>query len=317
MLNDRDLRFAPVDTDKYLALFNCRFFSPSMDHFERLLLNMMNRFKELPPAPRRTRPLRVGYLSYDWKDHPMGRLTSRYLYVFTRCGIFNFHITTGGRFRFVTHHNSSRVLSVSFSYGPPDKSAMRRRVESRSPLFVDLGDVSVAAVAAEVIGSYDLDVLVDLTVLTYNSRLDIPALKPAPIVINYLGFPGPSGCSAFDYVLVDPVSVPPEIYLSFSEKLIYMPTGARGHLRRVYQGNDMPLHVPTTCKSCVIHLRENDSCPDELCRIALLRDESRSDGMKSVDRIYYQNGAQYLTLCSFNANKKLDPLSFQGKNISA
>ena len=51
-----------------------------------------------------SRVLRVGYLSYDWRNHPMGRLTKV----------------------LVTHHNLSRVLPVAISYGPDDKVTRAR-----------------------------------------------------------------------------------------------------------------------------------------------------------------------------------------------
>lgn len=232
-------------------------------------------------------------------------------------------------YRFVTHHNESRVASVSFSYGPRDGSPMRIRVESASPVFVDLGQVGVAAAAAELIASYDIDVLVDLTVLTYNSRLDIPAHKPAPIVINYLGFPGPAGCKSFDYALVDPISAPPEIQGSFNERLLFMPPGIGTNegggggvsvdhsLFRVYQGNDMPLHVPLSCGNCgseVVSGEVAALCDRKTCRQRLLAAElndSKWSGKGVLTRIGPQE-SKYTILCSFNANKKLEPISFQG-----
>ncbi len=62
------------------------------------------------PKRELQRALRVGYLSHDWSDHPMGRLTSY----------------------FVTHHRSQAVQSYAFSYGPDrTKSLIRQRVRRR------------------------------------------------------------------------------------------------------------------------------------------------------------------------------------------
>jgi predicted O-linked N-acetylglucosamine transferase (SPINDLY family) len=52
------------------------------------------------------RALKVGYISYDWRNHPMGRLTSF----------------------FVSYHNPEAVVSYAFSYGPDDGSLERIRV---------------------------------------------------------------------------------------------------------------------------------------------------------------------------------------------
>jgi predicted O-linked N-acetylglucosamine transferase (SPINDLY family) len=106
------------------------------------------------------RRLRIGYLSFDWRDHPMGRLTGR----------------------FVTHTNSSEVTSVSFSYGHNDGSIERKRIEQHSPVFVDLYGVGYDNIAVEVISSYNIDILVDLTALTYKGRIGISARKPAAVV---------------------------------------------------------------------------------------------------------------------------------------
>jgi hypothetical protein len=233
----------------------------------------------------------------------------------------------------VTHHNASRVLSTSFSYGPSDQSAMRRRVERHSPVFVDLGEVGAADAAVRTIESHDIDILVDLTVLTFNSRLDIPAQKPAALVINYLGFPGPSGCQSFDYALVDCIAAPPETSRGFGERLLYMPsavhpTGGRRKmigLRSVYQGNDMPLHVPATCASCSALGGEGGECSSSssgaaaICRRELFSSAVSAGLAVSADNALYEriidHADQYLALCSFNANKKLEPISFTGTLI--
>ena len=85
------------------------------------------------------------------------------------------------------------------------------------------------------IASLELDILIDLTTHTYNGRMDIAGLKPANIIVNYLGYPGTTGCRAFDYSMVDAHVVPPELSLGFTENLIYLPYN--------YQSTSMPLTV--------------------------------------------------------------------------
>ena len=50
-------------------------------------------------------------------------------------------------------------------------------------------------------------------------------------IINYLGYPGTTGCTRFDYSMIDPRAVPAEFATSFSERLIYLPNS--------YQANSM------------------------------------------------------------------------------
>lgn len=85
----------------------------------------------------------------------------------------------------------------------------------------------------QIISALDLHILVDLTAHTYNGRIELAASKPSAFVVNYLGFPGTSGCPGFDYSMVDKYTVPADNGASyFSEKLIYLPYS--------YQANKMP-----------------------------------------------------------------------------
>lgn len=177
------------------------------------------------------------------------------------------------------------MYSISFSFGPNDSSDMRRRIEKLSPEFVNLQKVPVVSTAAEIVSSYQLDILVDLTALTFNGRYEIPARKPAPIIINYLGYPGTAGCRGYDYTIVDIVSVPPEVSQSFDEKLIYL-------AQRVYQANDMPLHIPLLCNQ--------NNCSKNTLFSHTPTDYQKPSNINK-DTIF---------LCSFNANKKLEPISF-------
>jgi predicted O-linked N-acetylglucosamine transferase (SPINDLY family) len=232
-------------------------------------------------------PLRIGYLSYDWRDHPMGRLTRS----------------------LVTSHSRSFATSL-FSYGYDDNSDIRRYVSSRSD-FVDLHHTLSNVEAAQRIAEKNILILVDLTGHTYNNRIGISALKPSPIVINYLGFPGSTGCSSFDYsvgtdctllclvilfcqylllgcssccILLQSAVVPAELaYAQFSEKLIYLPHS--------YQSNAMPLKA----QPC---LRSTD-CRRFLYQSA--RFESELD---------LSFAPEQTILCSFNSHKKLEPLAW-------
>lgn len=218
------------------------------------------------------RTLRVGYLSYDWRDHPMGRLTKQ----------------------LVTSH-SLDIDSVSFSYGFDDHSDIRQYVSSHSK-FVDIAAVRSNREAAKLLDSYSLDILVDLTGHTYNNRLEISTYKPSAVAINFLGFPGSTGCRAFDYSMgtyvlcivgrvmiwflngiVHSSIVPPELSSDlFSEKLIYLP--------HTYQTNSMPVDLPL--------------CADRKhCR----QDPSSAVADLSDDQIVF---------CSFNSNKKLEPIAW-------
>lgn len=83
-----------------------------------------------------------------------------------------------------------------------------------------------------------VDVLVDMTVNMAMSRQKVAATRAVPIVVNYLGFPGPAGGPPLaDYAIVDRFVQPLEVARSgFPESLIVV--------RGTYQANDQPLDAP-------------------------------------------------------------------------
>jgi hypothetical protein len=103
----------------------------------------------------------------------------------------------------VTSHSPSRVASTSLSYGRNDGSSVRQRVEHASPTFVDLHGIVNDEDAHARVSALDLDVVVDLVGHTYKGRISIANRRPAPLVINYLGYPGSMGCEGYDYSMVD------------------------------------------------------------------------------------------------------------------
>jgi predicted O-linked N-acetylglucosamine transferase (SPINDLY family) len=198
-----------------LAQENCFEASTPLSEMRQFDKNKFHKSNSENPG----RALRVGYVSYDWRDHPMGRLTSY----------------------FVTHHNSHIVTAHAFSYGPDDGSLPRYRVENGATSFVDFSRIMSDDFAADLVLQHELDIVVDLTMWTENGRVSLVNRRLAPVTINYLGYPGTSGCEGYDFVLVDRVSSPAEISRSFTEKLIYVPSSYS------YQANDMPLDV-APCK---------------------------------------------------------------------
>ena len=164
-----------------------------------------NLARRRPSAPKSK--LTVGYLSADFYDHATAWLVA---------GL-------------IENHDRGRLAVHGYSIGPGDGSSMRRRLVGAFDRFVDLTDSSFAA-AAERIAADGVDILVDLKGHTKNARPAILALRPAPIQVNYLGYPGTMGAEFMDYILVDDCIVPPDQQPFFTEKLVYLPA--------CYQVND-------------------------------------------------------------------------------
>jgi len=263
------------------------------------------------------RPLRVGYLSYDWRDHPMGRLTR--------------HLVTSHNTRHFLNNSGSELFEIFlYSYGPNDGSAIRQFIERASrenvhitlvELFRYKNDRDVAGMIA----AAQLDILVDITSHTYNGRIDLAALNPSNVIINYLGYPGTTGCRAFDYSMVDARVVPPESARGFTEKLIYLPYN--------YQSTAMPLTVPLcwtredkegNVMSGVRPSHRSESCRNRLIatiahtRLLPLSFSTASDHMGNGTRAVFSQQEKErrvrdpnsILICSFNAVKKFEPVSF-------
>ncbi len=161
-----------------------------------------------PPAERALRSqawpghdrIRVGFLSTDFRDHPVARLTAALLEHFDRKG---FELT-------------------AFSYGPNDHSPERRRIEGCFEHVCDLPDAAAGELTAAIL-EREIDILIDLNGYTGKSLPQVLAARPAPVQISYMGYPGTSGASYVDYLIADHHVIPkPEAGL-YSEQIVWMP----------------------------------------------------------------------------------------------
>ncbi|MBM3487335.1 MAG: glycosyltransferase, partial [Alphaproteobacteria bacterium] len=154
------------------------------------------------PAPSAAVPrrLRVGYLSHDFRDHPIAHLIAGVL----------------------ERHDRSRIEVAAYAYGPPDHGPHRARIAAAVGRFVDIDALGHRA-AAERIRADGIDILVDLTGPTFGGRMQIAALRPAPVQVWYLGYPGTTGARFFDYVISDAIATPTAIADGFTEALVHLP----------------------------------------------------------------------------------------------
>jgi predicted O-linked N-acetylglucosamine transferase (SPINDLY family) len=142
----------------------------------------------------------IGYLSADFHSHAVAYLIAE----------------------LIEKHDRSRFAIHGYSYGPDDGSAMRGRLVRAFDRFVDVRNLSHLQAAQRIAGD-EVQILVDLTGYTKNARTRILALRPAPIQVNFLGYPGTMGASFIDYILVDDYIVPSDQQPAFTEKLVHLP----------------------------------------------------------------------------------------------
>ncbi len=158
----------------------------------------------IPPASCTVRPrpakLTIGYLSYDFRNHPVAHQ------IFPLFGM----------------HDRDRFRTVAFSLGPDDDSHFRRKIEAGCDEFFDIGALGLSE-AFRVIHDCKIDILVDLMGHSHHNRMEILALRPAPIQVSYLGFLSTTGAPFIDYLVADAKVVPKEHEPYFDEKLLRMP----------------------------------------------------------------------------------------------
>ena len=126
-------------------------------------------------------------------------------------------------------HDKSRFNVTAISIGPIDTSEMRQRLKNSFDEFIDARTFSDDEIASQLNGS-EIDILVDLKGFTQDARTGIFARRPAPIQVNYLGYPGTMGADYFDYLVADHTVVPKSSQGHYAEKIVYLPNS--------YQAND-------------------------------------------------------------------------------
>jgi predicted O-linked N-acetylglucosamine transferase (SPINDLY family) len=99
---------------------------------------------------------------------------------------------------------------------------MRRRLVDTFDSFVDISALSDGD-AARAIHRDEVDILIDLKGFTFNARSGILMLRPAPVQVNYLGYPGTLGAELCDYIVTDDYVTPLAAAADYSESFAYMP----------------------------------------------------------------------------------------------
>src|SRR5262249_44125908 len=147
------------------------------------------------------------YLSADFHEHPTAYLAA---------GLFE-------------QHDRSRFEVTGLSFGPDQNSAMRQRIKHAFERFLDVAQKTDQEIA-DVIRRLEIDIAVDLKGFTQHNRLNVLARRPAPIQVNYLGYPGTMGASYIDYIIADATIIPAEQCRFYSEQVVWLPD--------TYQPND-------------------------------------------------------------------------------
>lgn len=156
--------------------------------------------------------IRVAYMSADFYEHPVAYLMA---------GMFE-------------SHDRSRFETIALSFGADDGSGMRKRLEKSFDRFIDVQDKSESE-TAELIKSFEADIVVDLTGYTGIPRTGVFARRVAPVQVSYLGYAGTMGAGFIDYILADRVVIPNDRRQFYSEKVASLPGSfmVNDHARKI------------------------------------------------------------------------------------
>ena len=144
--------------------------------------------------------IRLAYVSPDLREHPVGHLMA---------GVFE-------------RHDKSRFETIAISLGVDDQSRLRARMLKAFDKFIDVREMGSEQVA-QMMRDMEIDIAVDLGGYTSDTRTAVFSYRPAPVQVNYLGYPGTMGTDYIDYILADKYVIPLEHQQFYSEKVIYMP----------------------------------------------------------------------------------------------
>jgi protein O-GlcNAc transferase len=156
--------------------------------------------------------IRVAYLSADFHNHATSYLMA---------GLFE-------------THDQRRFETTAVSFGPDARDEMRDRIQRSFTRFVDvrrIGDREVARMLRD----WETDIVVDLKGFANDCRTGIFSHRPAPIQVNYLGWPGTMGADYIDYIVADPHVIPQGHETFYAEKVVRLPDA--------YQVNDFKRQI--------------------------------------------------------------------------
>lgn len=171
----------------------------------------------LPPAIPNTHSdvVRVGFLSNGFGDHPTGLLT---------VALFE-----------ALRSQRSDIEVHLFALNGDDGGPIRRRLHAAAHSLHDVAASPHAAIASR-IRDAGIEVLFDLRGWGGGGAPEVLAMRPAPVQVNWLAYPGTSGAPWIDYVLADRFVLPDTLAADFSEAVARLP--------RCFQPSDSTRTIP-------------------------------------------------------------------------
>jgi len=144
--------------------------------------------------------LRVGYVSSDLRQHAVGFALSEVLEL---------------------HDKTSVEIFAYYCGDPAPIDPTQARIKEAVDHWRDIAALSDIE-AARKIAADGIDVLIDVNGYTKHARTKIFAYRPAPVIVNFCGYPGTMASPYHQYMIADDVIVPPENELYYTEKVLHI-----------------------------------------------------------------------------------------------
>jgi len=145
-------------------------------------------------------PLRIGYLSSDLREHAVGHLMAE---VFAL-------------------HDRKAVEVFAYYCGPQANDPLARKFQETTDHWLDISGLSDSEAANRMVAD-GIQILVDVNGYTREARTKLIALRPAPVIVNWLGYPGTTASPYHHYIVADDTTIPEDHEIYYSEKVLRLP----------------------------------------------------------------------------------------------
>jgi predicted O-linked N-acetylglucosamine transferase (SPINDLY family) len=153
-----------------------------------------------PRAAKTSAPLKIGYLSSDLREHAVGYLMSEVL------GL----------------HDRNEVEVYVYYCGPEAQDSLHVNFKASADHWIAISNMDDNA-AARRMEEDGIQILVDLNGYTREARLKLVAMRPAPVIVNWLGYPGTMASPYHHYIIADDWIIPEPHEMFYSEKVLRLP----------------------------------------------------------------------------------------------
>lgn len=167
------------------------------------------------PEPRKKtgtgQRLRIGYVSSDLRDHAVGFALSEVLEL----------------------HDKTSVEVYAYYIGEArTNDATQTRMKAVIDVWRDITAMSDLDAAKQIMAD-QIDILIDVNGYTKLARTKIFSYRPAPVIVNFCGYPGTMASPVHQYIIADEQIIPPGNELYYTEKVLYIPCNQPVDRKRV------------------------------------------------------------------------------------